>query len=52
MNTFMKYIQIVITDMKEQFMQRSLSTVEVVTHFLAVFQIGIVFWVVVEIEES
>ena len=43
----MKYIQIVPIDMKEKVMQKSLSTVDILIKPLTVFQIGILFWVVV-----
>ena len=32
MNTLMKYIQMVLTDMKEQVIQKSLSNVEILIH--------------------
>ena len=47
MNTLMNYIKIVFTDMREQVMSQSLSTVEILIHPLTVFQIGILFWDVV-----
>ena len=51
MITLMKYIQMFITNVKEQVMQQSLPTVNILIHLLTVYQIGIVFWVVVEITE-
>ena len=47
MNTLMNCIKIVFTDMREQVMSQSLSTVEILIHPLTVFQIGILFWDVV-----
>ena len=47
----MKYIQMFITNVKEQVMQQSLPTVNILIHLLTIYQIGIVFWVVVEITE-
>ena len=51
MNTLIKYTQMVSTDKKKQVMHKSLSTVEILIHPLTFFQIGIVFWVVLEIAE-
>ena len=51
MNKLMKYTQIFITDMKDQVVQKSLSKVGILLHTLTVFQIGILFWVVVVISE-
>ena len=44
-----KFTQIVLTHMKEQAMQKSLPTVEILINSLAVLQNVIVFWVVVVI---
>ena len=41
----------VLTDMKDQFVKQSLSTLYISIHALTVFQIGILFLVVVEIAE-
>ena len=41
----------VITNMKEQVMQKSLSTVDILIHPLTYFQSGILSWVVVEMAE-
>ena len=49
MNGLMKHIQMFLTNMKEQVMQKIISTVEILIHPLTLFQIGIIFWVVVEI---
>ena len=51
MVTLIKYIQIVLTDMKYQVIKQSLSTVDILVHPLIVFQIGILSWVVVVIEK-
>ena len=50
-STLMKYTQMVLTDMKYQFMRQSLSTVDVLINTLKVLQIGIVLWVIVTIEK-
>ena len=47
MITLMKYIQMVLTNMKEKVTQQSLSTVAILIHPLTVFQIGMMYWVVV-----
>ena len=51
MNILTKYIQMVITDIKYKVTQENLSDVDILIYPLAVLQIGIVFWVVVEIPE-
>ena len=48
-NTLMKYIQMVLADMKGKVIQKSLSTVNILTHTLIVLQIEILFLVVVEV---
>ena len=48
MNILMKCIQMVLTDMKEQVIQKEISNVEISTTPLRYFQIVILFWVVVE----
>ena len=47
----MKYIQMVLTNIKEQVMQKSIYNVEILMNPLEVFQIGTSFLVVVEIVE-
>ena len=47
----MNYTPTVLTNIKEQFMQKSLYAVEISVHPLIAFQIGIVFWVVLLIVE-
>ena len=42
-----KYIQMINTNMKYQVTQQSLSTVAILIHPLTVFQIGMMYWVVV-----
>ena len=49
MNTLMKYVQMVLTNMKQQVMQKSLSTLGIIIHLLIYFQLKIVLWVVVAI---
>ena len=34
----------IINYMKEQFIQKSISTVDILINYLTIFQIGIVFW--------
>ena len=41
----------VLTDMKDQFIQQIISTVEIIIHILTVFQIGNVFWYVMTIAD-
>ena len=43
----MKFIQIVLTKMKYQAMQKSLYTVEILIPTLTVFKIGFQYWVIV-----
>ena len=40
-----------LNNMKEESMHESLSTIEISIHLLAVFQIKIMFWIIVAIEE-
>ena len=47
----MKYTQMVIINMKYQCMYKSRYNVEMLIHTPMLFQIWIVFWVVVEITE-
>ena len=49
MNTLLKYIKMVLTNMKLKTIQESLSTVEILIHTLTLFQIGNAFWAVAEI---
>ena len=49
MNTLIKYTKIFLTGMEEKFMRKILSTVEILIHPLTVLQLGVLFWVVVEI---
>ena len=49
MNTLMKYIQMVLTNMKEQLFQKNIYNLEILIHPLELFQIVILLWVVVEI---
>ena len=49
MNTLINYIQIVITNMKEKAMQKSLSDVYMFINLLTVLHTVIIFGVVVEL---
>ena len=51
MNTLLDFIQMVLSDMKEQVMKQSLSTVMILIHSLTVIQTGILFSIVVGISE-
>ena len=47
----MKYTKVVLNNMKEQVMRKILSTAEILIRPLIVFNIEMVFWVVVKIAE-
>ena len=51
MNTLMKYILVVLDNMKGQVLHQILSIVEIIIHTLTVFQIEILYWVVVKISQ-
>ena len=45
MNKLMRYIQIVIINIKERVIQKSLYTMDILIRLLTIIQIVIVFWV-------
>ena len=47
----MKYIKMIITNIKDQVIQKSISTVDISIHILTVLKIVIMYWFVVVIEK-